>query len=63
MSWHNELVPPPLTLRALSEDMVEAWGLYARARLPLRERLLFLVLRGTQRVAYGIGWRDGRRAG
>ncbi len=46
MSWRNELVPQPLTLRALCEDRVEAWEMYARTRLPLRQRLLFLVLRG-----------------
>ena len=61
MSWHSELVPPPLTLGNLMRDLVEAWGMYARARLPLANRLTFLGLRATQRVAYGLGWREGRR--
>ena len=62
MSWHNELVPPSLTLRSLCEDCVAAWGMYAAAGLPLRERMLFLALRGIQRLAYGVGWSHGRRA-
>lgn len=61
MSWHSELTPPPLTLGNLARDLVEAWAVYAKADLPLADRLMFLSLRATQRVAYGLGWRDGQR--
>lgn len=63
MSWHSELTPPPLTLGSLVNDLVEAWRVYARAGLPLTDRLAFLTLRATQRVAYGLGWRKGKTRG
>ena len=63
MSWHSELTPPPLTLGNLARDLVEAWGMYAEANLPLADRLSFLALRATQRIAYGLGWRRGQARG
>lgn len=62
MSWHSELAPPALTPGNLARDLIDAWGQYARAELPMRERVVFVALRATQRVAYGCGWSEGRRA-
>ncbi len=62
MSWHSELAPPTLTPSNLARDLIDAWGQYTRAGLTFRERVMFVVLRATQRVAYGFGWSAGRRA-
>jgi hypothetical protein len=61
VSWHSELVPPPLTPWNVASDLLDAWRLYRKAQLPLRERVAFLTLRLIQRVSYGVGWLDGLR--
>lgn len=61
MSWANELVPPRLSLRAISADLLADWRIYQRERVPFRDRLVFLFLRVSQRIAYNLGWNNGIR--
>lgn len=63
MSWANELVPPPLTPRAIWAEATSAWKAYSEAKLPIPERLLFLCLRLVQRCSYNLGWEAGVQEG
>lgn len=57
--WRG-LEPPPLSLRAIVDDLRWHDALYRHDGLPRADRLAFLALRVAQRVAYNAGWHAGR---
>ena len=61
MSRARELVPPKLSIKSLLAELASAWGLYSQARMPVREKVLFLSLRTIQYLAYYAGWEAGVR--
>ena len=61
MSWHSELLPPRLSVSNLIHELAKAHSEYRAANLPASTRVVFMLLRVIQRMAYNAGWAAGKR--